>query len=325
MLQLIRRFSVLPALATLFMLAPGVNAAPDDFSAAKRLLRQHVYYDQHQAGDGTFYCGCRWTWVGKSGGQIDSESCGFQTSSMPERAKRIEWEHVLPISAAGQHRQCWRSGGRENCQKTDPVFNRMEADMHNLVPAIGSVNGMRSNIGFGMVVGRTAPLGACTTKMGLEVRAVEPRDEVKGQAARITFYMADRYNVRLSDQQQKVLMAWDRMYPVTQWERERDRRIARAMGHSNPFVTGEKQWVPGYRSSGAGIVATAPAPTRASPQKPLHSQAGAGAIHGNRRSGVYHLPQGCPSYDQVSPGNRVEFATEREAISAGYRKAGNCS
>lgn len=319
------RFSFLPILAALgIAFTPALQAAPDNFSEAKRLMRQHVYVDRNQAAtEGTFYCGCSWDWVGKSGGRVDGASCGFQTAAMPDRAKRIEWEHVMPISAAGQHRQCWRNGGRENCQKTDPVFNRMEADMHNLVPAIGSVNGMRSNIGFGMVVGRVAPLGACTTKLGLDVRAVEPRDEVKGQAARITFYMADRYNIRLSEQQQKVLMAWDRMHPVSDWERERDRRIAYAMGHSNPFVTGDKQWALGYTPSGAGVASTHQAPARAAPQSTQYRPEG--AVHGNRRSGVYHLPQGCPSYDQVSATNRVEFATEREAIAAGYRKAGNCT
>lgn len=321
------RFLSKLAIAVLVAASSLAYSAPNDFSQAKRLLRQHVYHDQHQSGDGTFYCGCSWEWVGKSGGRIDASSCGFQTAAMQDRAQRIEWEHVMPISAAGQHRQCWRNGGRENCQKTDPVFNRMEADMHNLVPSIGSVNGLRSNIGFGMVAGKSVPLGACTTKIGNGVRAVEPREEVKGQAARITFYMADRYNIRLSDQQQKLLMAWDRTYPASQWEKERDRRIARAMGHHNPFVTGEKQWTRGYKPSGEGVKpVTAYAQQRKQASQPSSNNlASSTTVYGNRRSGVYHLPVGCPGYTQMSPANRVEFGSEAEAIAAGYRKAGNCS
>ena len=48
-----------------------------------------------------------------------------------------------------------------------------------------------------------------------------------------------------------------------------------------------------------------------------------GPIIGNARSKVYHLP-GCPSYDAVGAGNRRPFASEAEAVAAGFRRAGNC-
>ena len=48
-------------------------------------------------------------------------------------------------------------------------------------------------------------------------------------------------DLSMSRQQQQLLMAWDRQYPVTAWEKERDNRIAAVMGHHNPFVTGERQ------------------------------------------------------------------------------------
>lgn len=315
------------AFALFLCFASAVHAAPENFSQAKRLLRQHVYHDQNMGSGGTFYCGCDWSWVGKSGGEINLRSCGYKVGKHAERALRLEWEHTVPISIVGQQRQCWQLGGRANCQKTDPVFNRAEADMHNLVPAIGAVNALRGAIPFGMVAGPSEDLGACKTKVSTLDRSVEPRNEAKGTAARITFYMADRYNLRLSRQQQQTLMAWDKQFPVSAWERERDRRIARAMGHSNPFVTGEKAWSLEYRPSGKGLRAESPL----SPQQPQgkrvqnNQQAQTGQpVFANKRSGVYHLPVGCPSYSQVSPQNRVSFASERDASAAGYRKAGNC-
>ena len=48
-----------------------------------------------------------------------------------------------------------------------------------------------------------------------------------------------------------------------------------------------------------------------------------GAVHGNRRSHVYHLP-GCPGYNSMSPANLVSFATETAAMQAGYHKAQHC-
>lgn len=38
-----------------------------------------------------------------------------------------------------------------------------------------------------------------------------------------------------------------------------------------------------------------------------------GVIRGNRNSKVYHLPEGCPSYDRISERNIVEFQSEAEA------------
>lgn len=43
------------------------------------------------------------------------------------------------------------------------------------------------------------------------------------------------------------------MYPPSDWELERDRRIAKVMGHSNPYVTGERTWTVGQQPSGDGL------------------------------------------------------------------------
>ncbi|MDR4483175.1 MAG: thermonuclease family protein [Nitrospirales bacterium] len=46
-------------------------------------------------------------------------------------------------------------------------------------------------------------------------------------------------------------------------------------------------------------------------------------IRGNRRSKKYHRVA-CPSYDAISPKNRVQFETALEAEMAGFTLAGNC-
>ena len=61
----------------------------------------------------------------------------------------------------------------------------------------------------------------------------------------------------------------------------------------------------------------APAP------QPRDRPPAAGPIVGNRRSRIYHRPD-CPDYGKISPSNRQPFASESDAIAAGYRKAGNC-
>ena len=241
----------------IFFLLPVVCfAAPQNFEAAKREARDFVYFDRTDAG--TFYCGCTWAWTGRSGGRVDLDSCGYKVRSQEARAQRIEWEHIVPASNLGRLRQCWQQGGRKNCNATDPVFNVMEADLHNLTPSVGEINADRSNYNFGMLPGAKRQHGACNFRVSFSDRVAEPRDAVKGMIARVYFYMHDRYDLNMSRQQQQLFMAWHRQYPVSNWERERDNRIAGRMGHHNPFVTGEASWSLGHKNSGSGLKSEIP-------------------------------------------------------------------
>ncbi|MER2297312.1 endonuclease [Pseudomonas promysalinigenes] len=315
---------LLCAVALAFAALPAAFASPPaTFTEAKVVAKQKIYLDQSNSATGDLYCGCKWTWVGKSGGRIDLKSCGYETRKQQTRAERTEWEHIVPAWTFGHQRQCWQNGGREHCVDSDPTFRAMEADLFNLYPSVGEVNGDRSNFNYGMVSGVAPQYGQCTTKIDFQQKTAEPRDEVKGLVARTTFYMFDRYKLSMSRQQQQVLMAWDKQHPVTAWEKQRDQRIAAIMGHSNPFVTGERKWALGYTPQGAGV-ASAPAVKPAPAEPTLANALSAGAVLGNRNSHVYHLATGCPGYSQVSQKNQVAFGSEAQAQAAGYRKAGNC-
>lgn len=317
---------ILVALAlSLSTLLPAFANPPATFTEAKIVAKQKVYLDQASSAMGELYCGCKWTWVGKSGGRIDPGSCGLEARKQENRADRTEWEHIVPAWTFGHQRQCWQNGGREHCVDDDPVFRAMEADLFNLYPSVGEVNGDRSNFNYAMATGVAPQYGQCKTRVDFDQRAVEPRDEVKGLVARTTFYMFDRYNLNMSRQQQQLFMAWDKQFPVTAWELERNKRIQSIMGHDNPFVTHQRLWTAGYKPVGDGIV-SAVRPISTKPQSPplIVSSASGQIIRGNKNSHVYHLPSGCPSYDKISAKNQVSFHSESEAMTAGYRKAGNC-
>ncbi|WP_020682783.1 endonuclease [Marinobacterium rhizophilum] len=202
---------------------------PASFSAAKRELAT-IYADNPQS----FYCGCRYGARGKRL-EPDLASCGYQARKNANRAGRIEWEHVMPAWVFGHQRQCWEQGGRRACSK-DPDFKRMEADMNNLVPAIGEVNGDRSNYAYGMISGEPRAYGACDVEVDFKGRMVEPTDAVRGDIARIYFYMRDRYQLRLSKSETRLLEIWNRADPVDSWELERNRRIRTVQGFGNPHV-----------------------------------------------------------------------------------------
>lgn len=308
---------ILPGLVAALISFGGL-ASPTSFEQAKKELKQYVYIDQNQQNR-EFYCGCNWNWVGRSGGRVDHASCGYKTRAQEVRAARTEWEHIVPISNVGQQRLCWQNGGRQNCKRTDPVFNIMEADMHNLTVSVGEVNADRSNFRFGVLPSTPYQHGACDVKIDFKGRVAEPRDAVKGMAARVHFYFADRYGLKLSKQQQQLLMAWDKQFPVSAWERERDRRIALRMGHSNPFVTGDKSWHINFKPTLSGLVEESSAQSG----KKQYDTGMSETIKGNANSKIFHLP-GCPSYNAVSEKNSVYFKSEADAVSAGYRKAFNC-
>jgi deoxyribonuclease-1 len=189
----------------------------------------------------TFYCGCDIHWQGKKG-IPDSRSCGYtprkpvtRSGKLNERAQRIEWEHVVPAHWFGHQRLCWQQGGRKACKK-DPEFVRMEGDLHNLQPAIGELNGDRSNYRFAALEGEPTQYGACQFKVDFNGRKAEPRSEVRGDIARTYFYMADRYNLRISKSQQKLFYAWATQDPVDDWEIQRNRLIKQIQGNGNPWI-----------------------------------------------------------------------------------------
>lgn len=140
-------------LIALLLITPVAAEPPSSFSSAKKILAHDLYRDDDRV---TFYCGCRFDEQPISGkpGRTRltpaAESCGLQPRKNANRAARIEWEHVVPAWEFGHQLQCWQNGGRKACGK-DPVFRRMEADLYNLVPAVGELNGDRSNYRFGMI------------------------------------------------------------------------------------------------------------------------------------------------------------------------------
>lgn len=205
------------------------NESGNSFSSAKKILQKQVYKD-HRI---TFYAGC--TYDTKK--QVDWGSCGYEPRKRAERGARIEWEHVMPAWEFGHQLQCWQKGGRKACKK-DARFNQMESDMHNLRPAIGELNGDRSNYRYGMIQGEPRAYGAVDFEVDFKQKVAEPRPEVRGDIARTYFYMEKEYDIRIGKKQRQLFEAWDRSDPVDDWERERSKRIERLQGNGNSFIEG---------------------------------------------------------------------------------------
>ena len=208
-------------LLLLTLLISSLLSDPKSFSQAKKLLKK-----QFPSGK-TFYCGCDYKFKGKKS-YIDFNTCGYTPRNLVtkkgkknKRAYRIEWEHIVPAHNFGRQFKCWREGhqkcvkkngkaykGRKCCSKVNPTFKAMEADMKNLVPAIGEVNADRSNFRMGMIQGELRAYGKCDVEIDFKNRVVEPRPEIRSKVAKTYFYFEKRYGMKISPKDRRVLESW---------------------------------------------------------------------------------------------------------------------
>ncbi|WP_417696283.1 endonuclease [Psychromonas sp.] len=219
----------------------AANTQIQSFSSAKKKLEKEIYLtsqDRH-----TLYCEA----------EFDSKKNiippnGFESDKYQKRAKRVEWEHVVPAENFGRNFSEWRTGnpicvtskgeaykGRRCAEKANEEYRYMQADMYNLYPAIGSVNASRRNYNFVMLGDIKNSFGSCAMK--IENSKAEPPVGSRGVIARTYLYMDSFYDhYKMSKQQRQLMNAWNKTYPVSAWECERAKRISKIQGSNNEIL-----------------------------------------------------------------------------------------
>lgn len=218
--------------AVAFMLSFPASAG--GWRDTKNTADDEIYYD-HRV---TFYCGCDYVSDNDNDGSGDPilSSCGYDgPDTYSSRATQIEWEHVVPASLMPARQfDCWEQGGRDECERNDAHAQAMIFDLHNLVPSIGQVNALRLNDRYGELDGEPRNFGDCAIEDSKGI--FEPRDSERGDVARIWLYMADTHGVELTTGEYDMFVRWHKADPPSKWEIERDRRISRLQGTSNPWL-----------------------------------------------------------------------------------------
>lgn len=214
------------------------SASPRTFAQAKRVARK--IYAQNPV---TFYCQCAFN----SSDHIQLDTCAYKPTQFTSRTYRLEWEHIVPVKRLAQDLVCWRAPicarkngvaykGRSCCAKVDLGFQRMEADLHNLAPAIGAINQARSALPFGESKTKTKNFMGCPIKINWIEKKVVPPNCIKGTIARTYLYMSDKYSIALSQEEQTLYHEWNCRYPPDSWEIKRDSQIAAIQGDHNAYV-----------------------------------------------------------------------------------------
>ncbi len=197
----------------------------------------------HKNHQNTFYCNCVY-----SNKTVDLKSCGYLVQKNKTRATRLEWEHIVPLSILGKNLPCWKQPiccnekncykGRVCCQKIDPNFLKMATDLHNIVPVIGELNGIRSNYRFAELPKiKSHQFGSCYFKVDLKNKKVEPRTNIKGIIARTYLYMAECYKIVLTHQEKRLFSKWNKKYPPKYWEIERNKHIQKIQYKDNHYIS----------------------------------------------------------------------------------------
>lgn len=197
----------------------------------------------------SFYCGCSIDRTGSSGGRVDLNSCGVEPRKSPSRASRLEWEHIVPASVIAQNKSCWTQGaaqcvdssgksfkGRSCCEIADPYYNMAATDPVNLVPAVGEINGDRSNYDFGMITGEARQYGICDMEIDSSQRLAEPPAEKRGDIARVWAYMSRAYGIPVTPNEAETYRQWMVEDPISDEEMRLNEAIERSGHRSNPFV-----------------------------------------------------------------------------------------
>ncbi len=199
----------------------------------------------------TIYCGCPIEFPKRGGYMANLKKCGYVTRGNTERAYRIEAEHIMPAHRFGGKRACWLEGRRQNCRDNDPYYLKMEADLHNLYPAVGEVNADRSNFHFVESMNIKNPgkgknnyytnlilgYGKCDILINPTRHLVVPPERSRGIIARAYLYMSDTYNIKLRDDERARFESWNNRYPPDKNECLRNALIRKVQGNDNPYVT----------------------------------------------------------------------------------------
>ena len=239
---------ILPAIMAFISSSPNppqpnnIEVKPSTSKSFNRSKKDLLDIYLNAGSDKTLYCSCRFN----SKKNIDYSRCDYKPrKASNKRSQRLEWEHVMPAFKFGKVLHCWREpickrsngrpfGGRKCCSKVSLVFKKMESDMHNLFPAIGEVNGDRSNYPFGEISGESRKYGQCDVEIKRKV--VEPTEKVRGDIARAYFYMSYQYKIPLLEKKEDILRMWHVMDPPDIWEMNRNSRIEEKQGNRNPFI-----------------------------------------------------------------------------------------
>jgi deoxyribonuclease I len=143
---------------------------------------------------------------------------------------------VSAIYSSRQLKRALRCITDRQCSIMNPNYPYIAADLHNLYPALTRVEKARGNAQF-KELGDEVPSAfediGCDLKSAF--KAIEPRDQAKGNIARAMFYMHIEYDLPLVGPA-AMYKKWHQLDPPDAEEQARNDSIEQLQGTRNRFI-----------------------------------------------------------------------------------------
>ena len=193
----------------------SLSAEAENLNDYDQIASSSFWEKLYPAGGWSLYCGYKFVDSGKTaGGQI------------------INIEHIYPTNRMAEHAGCQN---RMQCRDSNnPVFMRMEADLHNMYPAWQTVITHRYDYRYGLINGEDWRFDDCDFEWKTGI--VEPRQIARGNIARAMLYMHSRYDIPVEKNALVLFKVWNRIDPPSKQEKVRNDIIERLQGKRNPYI-----------------------------------------------------------------------------------------
>lgn len=233
--MIVTKLFILILVCGLSFVNPAI-AKKNAYLAAKKAL-----FSIYQSNPESFYC--------KKPFNQKGELLFLEPELISPNAKKISWEHLVPLSHLAADRLCWKQPichspqgkaykGKRCCHSSDSQFQRMEADMHNLVPTIPSINHARRDYAFAIIppAEDLVTIPSCDIVIDKVNHQIQPPTHTRGMIARAYLYMHQQYQTPLTHAELMQYQQWHRLHPPSDWEKIRNLKIAAIQGNRNPFI-----------------------------------------------------------------------------------------
>jgi deoxyribonuclease-1 len=188
---------------TLTLFTPVLSAQETN---PETIIDRDFWGKQYSEGGVTFYCNEK-----------------FQGQS-----PLVSESYIYSESAIRSALEC---GSKRSCLKNSEEYRQITSDLHNIVPANAFFELKLKGTVFG-ALDQTESETICGMRRRMHI--IEPPDDVKGDIARVIFYMHETYALPIQGSRQE-LEAWARQDPVSTAEIERHERIREIQGNSDPM------------------------------------------------------------------------------------------
>lgn len=166
-----------------------------------------------------------WGEIYKNGGETF-----FCKKSFSKKTPLLAVSHIYPNSQVRDYLQC---GTKRQCLRSNERYVQIISDLHNIVPSDSYFEFKRKGAIFGSL-DESIEANSCGIRKKLHI--IEPPDELKGDIARVLFYMRAHYELPLRTHI-SLLKQWHELDPPSQEEVARNELVTQYQGHENEFIS----------------------------------------------------------------------------------------